>query len=161
MDAYAAHHKENIYYPFASLQDWELGSFLFCSLLSMAAINQFLGLELQVKALSLSFHTAKDLQGRAELLPAVPKWWYRIISMSHPTKQPLHLYWRNPLDCIEALFNHPHFANELDLTPACVYDTVDCTMRKYSEWMNGDAAWSMQVCTLLSISEVHVGIADP
>ncbi|KAG1765866.1 hypothetical protein EV702DRAFT_1050860 [Suillus placidus] len=46
MDAYAAHHKENIYYPFASLQDWELGSFLLCSSLSMAAINQFLGLEL-------------------------------------------------------------------------------------------------------------------
>jgi hypothetical protein len=46
MDAYAAHRKENIYYPFASLQDWELGSFLLCSSLSMAAIDQFLGLEL-------------------------------------------------------------------------------------------------------------------
>jgi hypothetical protein len=46
MDAYAAHRKENIYYPFASLQEWELGSFLLCSSLSMAAIDQFLGLEL-------------------------------------------------------------------------------------------------------------------
>ncbi|KAG0698406.1 hypothetical protein DFH29DRAFT_983887 [Suillus ampliporus] len=143
MDAYATHCKENIYYPFASLQDWELGSFLLCSSLSMAAIDQFLGLEL-IKALSLSFHTAKDLRGHAELLPAVPKWQYRIISTTHPTKQPLHLYWRDPLDCIEALFNHPHFANELDLTPTRVYDTVDCTMRKYTEWMTGDAAWSMQ-----------------
>ncbi|KAG0695193.1 hypothetical protein DFH29DRAFT_880198 [Suillus ampliporus] len=144
IDAYATHCKENIYYPFASLQDWELGSFLLCSSLSMAAIDQFLGLEL-IKALSLSFHTAKDLRGRTELLPAVPKWQYHIISMTHPTKQPLHLYWHDPLDCIEALFNHPHFANELDLTPTRVYDTVDCTMRKYSEWMTGDAAWSMQL----------------
>ncbi|KAG1857128.1 hypothetical protein F4604DRAFT_1931671 [Suillus subluteus] len=46
MDAYATHRKENIYYPFASLQDWELGSFLLCSSLSMAAIDQFLGLKL-------------------------------------------------------------------------------------------------------------------
>ncbi|KAG2065164.1 hypothetical protein BDR04DRAFT_965436, partial [Suillus decipiens] len=131
--AYAAHHKENIYYPFASLQEWELASFLLCLSLSMAAINQFLRLELQVKSLSLSFHTAKDLRGHSELLPAVPKWQYRIISMTHPMKQPLHLYWRDLLDCIEALFNHPHFVNELDLTPTCVYDTVDCTMWKYGE----------------------------
>ncbi|KAG1886152.1 hypothetical protein F4604DRAFT_1917855 [Suillus subluteus] len=73
MDAYAAHHKENIYYPFTSLQDWELGNFLLCLSLSTAAIDQFLGLEL-VKSLPLFFHTVKDLHGRAELLPAVPKW---------------------------------------------------------------------------------------
>lgn len=166
MDAYAAHHKENIYYPFVSLQDWELSSFLLCSSLSMTTINQFLRLKLvcldslivlllqvliyqQVRALPLSFHTVKDLRGHAELLPAVPKWQCRIISTTHPTKQPLHLYWHDPLDCIEALFNHPYFANELNLTPTHVYDTVDHTMQKYSEWMMGDTAWSMQVCTLL------------
>ncbi|KAG1834198.1 hypothetical protein EV424DRAFT_1532426 [Suillus variegatus] len=143
MDAYAAHHKENIYYPFASLQDWELSSFLLCSSLSMATIDQFLRLEL-VRALPLSFCTVKDLRGRAELLPAVPKWQCRIISTTHPTKQPLHLYWHDPLDCIEALFNHPYFANKLNLTPTHVYDTVDHTMRKYSEWMMGDTTWSMQ-----------------
>ncbi|KAG1868658.1 hypothetical protein F4604DRAFT_1530374, partial [Suillus subluteus] len=79
-----------------------------------------------------------------ELLPAVPKWQCCIISTSHPTKQPLHLYWHDPLDCIKALFNHPHFENELNLTPTRVYDTADRMMRKYSEWMTGDTAWSMQ-----------------
>jgi len=46
MDPYAVHHRDNLYYPFASHQDWELGSFLLCSSLSMAAIDEFLGLEL-------------------------------------------------------------------------------------------------------------------
>ncbi|KAG1761031.1 hypothetical protein EV702DRAFT_985188, partial [Suillus placidus] len=68
-----------------------------------------------------------------------------IISMTHPTKQPVHLYWHDLLDCIEALFNHPHFANELNLTPTRVYNTVDRMIQKYSEWMMGDAAWSMQL----------------
>ncbi|KAG1796715.1 uncharacterized protein HD556DRAFT_1441400 [Suillus plorans] len=143
VDAYAAHHKENIYYPFASLQDWELGSFLLRSSLSMAAIDEFLWLEL-VKGLPLSFRTAKDLRGHAELLPPVPKWQYRVISITHPTKQPVHFYWCDPLDCIEALFNHLLFAKELDLTPTRVYDTVERTMRIYSEWMMGDTTWSMQ-----------------
>ncbi|KAG0702160.1 hypothetical protein DFH29DRAFT_875336 [Suillus ampliporus] len=74
--------------------DWELGSFLLCSSLSIAAIDEFLGLELvhleSVKALPLSFHTAKELHDHAELLPSVLKWQYHIISMTHPTKQPLH-----------------------------------------------------------------------
>ncbi|KAG1794236.1 uncharacterized protein HD556DRAFT_1443180 [Suillus plorans] len=125
MDAYAVQRKDNLYYPFASCQDWELGSFLLCLSLSMAAIDEFLGLEL-VKVLPLSFRTAKELCGRAELLPPVPKWQYRIVSTTHPTKQPLHFDWCDPLDCIKSLFSHPLFAKEINVTP------------------QRDTAWSMQ-----------------
>ena len=45
-DVYAHHHNNNLYYPFASFQDWELTSFLLSSMLSMAAIDRFLGIEL-------------------------------------------------------------------------------------------------------------------
>ncbi|KAG1870495.1 hypothetical protein C8R48DRAFT_670848 [Suillus tomentosus] len=43
-DKYAEHRKENLFYPFASREEWEVADFLLCSPLSMAAINQFLGL---------------------------------------------------------------------------------------------------------------------
>jgi len=102
----------------------------------------------KVKALPLSFHTTKELRGRSDLLPSVPKWQYRIISTTHPTKKPLHLYWCDPLDCIESLFSHPLFADKIDLTPQRVYDTAECTGQIYSEWVTGDTAWSMQVHTL-------------
>ncbi|KAG2111131.1 hypothetical protein DEU56DRAFT_874448 [Suillus clintonianus] len=136
--------RTNLYYPFAIPSG--LGArqlLLLCSSLSMAAIDEFLELEL-IKALSLSFCTAKELRGRAELLPPVPKWQYRIVSTTHPTKQPLYLYWRDPLDCIESLFSHPLFAKEIDVTPQRVYHTVERTSRIYNEWLTGDAAWSMQ-----------------
>jgi hypothetical protein len=45
-DEYANQRKENLYYPFASKQDWEMGSWLLQSGLSMAAIDQFLRLQL-------------------------------------------------------------------------------------------------------------------
>ncbi|KAG2031151.1 hypothetical protein BDR03DRAFT_876669, partial [Suillus americanus] len=48
MDPYSAYRKDNLYYPFASHQDWELGSFLLCSSLSMAAIDEFLELKLEL-----------------------------------------------------------------------------------------------------------------
>jgi hypothetical protein len=45
-DVYAYHRNENLYYPFASFQDWELASFLLSLTLSMAAIDRFLVIEL-------------------------------------------------------------------------------------------------------------------
>ena len=45
-DKYAAMRKENIYYPWASQPEWELASFLLRSSLSLAAIDQFLSLNI-------------------------------------------------------------------------------------------------------------------
>jgi len=87
-DLFSTLRKTNFYYPFASWQDWELGSWLLRSGLSLVAIDKFLSLELvrqshrlsshltifQVRSLPLSFRTAKELHGRAELLPSGPRW---------------------------------------------------------------------------------------
>ena len=45
-DQYANFRQENLYYPFASRVDWQLASWLLRSRLSMAAIDDFLSLEL-------------------------------------------------------------------------------------------------------------------
>ena len=45
-DDHATMHEENLYYPWASRQEWELASFLLHSSLSMATIDQFLSLDL-------------------------------------------------------------------------------------------------------------------
>jgi hypothetical protein len=66
----------------------------------------------------------------------------------------VHLYWRDPLDCIELLFNNPRFAKDIDLVPECIYTTAERTVRIYGEWMTGEAAWKMQVRTLLVFSEI-------
>jgi hypothetical protein len=77
-DPYSNIRKDNIYYPFTSRDEWELASFLLRSGMSMATIDEFLGLRLvscfflfnflylnsqflQIKGLQLSFHTAKAL----------------------------------------------------------------------------------------------------
>ncbi|KAG1733360.1 uncharacterized protein EDB91DRAFT_1057502, partial [Suillus paluster] len=142
-DVYAHHCNNNLYYPFSSFQDWELASFLLSSALSMVAIDCFLGIEL-IKALPLSFHTAKELRGCAELLPSGPKWQYCVVSTDHPMKIPVHLYWHDPLDCIESLFNNLRFAKDIDLIPECIYTTAERTVWIYSKWMTGKAAWTMQ-----------------
>ncbi|KIJ59337.1 hypothetical protein HYDPIDRAFT_100872, partial [Hydnomerulius pinastri MD-312] len=91
-----------------------------------------------------SFSTAKELCGRAELLPGGPRWHAMEIKMLHPTKHSVYLYWHNPLESLAWLLNHPLFQDQLDLVPRRVYKTSERLCRVYSEWMTADDAWDMQ-----------------
>ncbi|KAI5996688.1 hypothetical protein EDD15DRAFT_2387099 [Pisolithus albus] len=142
-DKFSELRSSNVYYPFSSSGDWELGSWLLRSGLSMSAINTFLSLRL-IKKLPLSFHTANELHGRAELLPSGPRWKSQEICTSHPTKRPLILYWRDPLELVQFLFNNPEFQDAMELSPYCLYDSAARLHRIYTEWMSGEDAWSMQ-----------------
>ena len=55
-DQYASEHTNNLYYPFATREEWEMASFLLCSDLSMAGINKFLSLVLVSFNFKFSFH---------------------------------------------------------------------------------------------------------
>ena len=160
-DKFGHYRQENIYYPFASRLEWQLALWLLRSGISMSATDAFLSLEIvsfplnfgvirslclvQVKGLHLSFNNAKELRGRAELLPSGPRWKSMQVQTSHPTKSPVYLYWRDPLDCLASILNHPLFADHLEFVPRRVYTTATREHRVYTEWMTGDDAWEMQV----------------
>ncbi|KAG1848322.1 hypothetical protein DFJ58DRAFT_842964 [Suillus subalutaceus] len=72
-DEYAEYRKENLFYPFASKEEWEIGDFLLRSPLSMAAIDVFLKLPL-IQKLQLSFSNTRELHSHAEMLPSRPSW---------------------------------------------------------------------------------------
>lgn len=162
-DQYSGFRATNLYYPFASREEWELALWLLRSGLSMRAIDSFLKLQKvryyvivsvfvysflgKIRTLQLSFSTAKELRGRAELLPGGPRWRVTEIKPSHPTKQHVYLYWRDALDCIAWILNHPLFRNCLDWVPRRAYKTPERECRVYTEWMTGDDAWNMQVCS--------------
>ena len=164
MDEFNSCRSSNIYYPFASRGDWQLGSWLLRSGLSMSAMDTFLSLDLvclvlfqlehldlltlvsyQINTLPLSFRTASELRKRAELLPSGPCWKSQEIRTSHPTKRPVILYWRDSLELVQCLFNCPEFQDVMEVTPYRLYDSAARLYRVYTEWMSGDDAWFMQV----------------
>ncbi|KAG1796320.1 uncharacterized protein HD556DRAFT_1431393 [Suillus plorans] len=159
-DENSVHHATNLYYPFSGRKDWELASWLLRLGLSMGKIDSFLSLEI-IQGLPLSFSLAKELQGRAEMLPSGPHWMSQVIETKHLTKSPVILYWHDPLDCISNLLNHPSFHDQLDFTPCKVYTTAQQLCCVYSEWMTGDDAWTMQVhifvCATLLEMNPYIG----
>jgi len=165
-DGFAEQREKNIYYPFASKVDWEMAAFLLRSRMSMAMIDDFLKLELvstslepdcpkksnlnsQIRPLPLSFRTAKELRGRAEMLPAGPEWRCKPWETTHPTKGAVKLFYRDPLECIESLLTSPLASDDIEFTPYRVFKTAEKSIREYNEWMSGNVAWEMQVCVSL------------
>ena len=165
-DVNAEKRRDNLYYPFSSRQEWQIASFLLRSSLSMAAVDEFLSLELvgiflqsqilkadmldpQVGQLNLSFRTAKELRGRAEMLPPGPKWQCTPWTTTYPTKVPLKLFHRDPVDCIQSILHSPLMKDSIHLSPLRVFKTAEKIMRVYGQWMTGDVAWAMQVRYML------------
>jgi hypothetical protein len=87
-----------------------------------------------------------------EMLPSVPDWKSKKISlMGYPTSEPMYLFYRDALDCVEYLFGNPLFSNHMDFCPVRLYQDAEQTIRVYSEWMSGNAAWEMQVCFISGV----------
>ncbi|KAI6033569.1 hypothetical protein BKA83DRAFT_4486662 [Pisolithus microcarpus] len=59
-------------------------------------------------------------------------------------KSPAILYFHDSLECIEALFNHPYYADHMMYTPFRVFTSAERVVREFSEWMSGEMAWRMQ-----------------
>ncbi|KAG1855876.1 hypothetical protein C8R48DRAFT_776244 [Suillus tomentosus] len=142
-DENSVYRKTNLYYPFSSRRDWQLAAWLLRSGLSMGKIDSFLSLEM-IKDLPLSFRSARELHSQAEMLPSGPRWKSQVINTSHPTKSPVIMYWRDPIECIASIFNHPLFHRHMDLTPRKIYSTAERLCHVYTGWMSGNDAWDMQ-----------------
>ncbi|KAG1741933.1 hypothetical protein EDB19DRAFT_1617407, partial [Suillus lakei] len=118
------------YYPFSGQKDWEIVSWLLRSGLSMGKIDSFLSLNMVSKSSHFNY-SSNDKS--SEMLPSGPCWMSQVLTTSHPTKSPIVLYWRDPLECIAAIMNHPLFHDQVDFTPHRVYTTAQCLCHVYLE----------------------------
>lgn len=97
--------------------------------------------------MGLSFNTTKDLRSRIEMLPKGPQW--KAVPWPSPggtpVKEPLTLFYRDALECLESLLQNPLVQDHIGYTPFKLFTTAEKTMRAYTEWLSGNTAWEMQV----------------
>ena len=159
-DKYAEERRENLYFPFTSSNEWEFASWCSRSGLSITAIDSLLSLNtvsqyeflstdtktvFKIKKLSFSFRTAKDLRSRVETLPAGSKWLCERMEPKYPAKKPVHLFYRHPLDCLQALMSNPILTPHISFVPRRVWTSAAQICCIYEDWLSGDCAWDMQV----------------
>jgi hypothetical protein len=87
-----------------------------------------------------------------EDLPKAPAWKMQLVSLSgYETSKPVVLYYRNPLEVIQALLQNPIFEGKWDFSARKVYQDPNKQNRLYGDWTSSDGAWSAQVSFLFLI----------
>ena len=109
---------------------------------------------LQVNKNHPSFSTAKVLCSHTQMLPEVPQWYHREITVpGHWMKDPMVLYWHDGLKVIKHLFANPMFSNCMELDPYKLMDLHAVNPIKshvYGEFMSGEYAECYVVCIFIS-----------
>ncbi|KAI6026101.1 hypothetical protein BKA83DRAFT_4050307 [Pisolithus microcarpus] len=149
-DEYSELRKENIFYPFASREDWQIASWLLRSHLSMAAIDSFLSLEL-VGYIShvycfLQLNHCIDQETYTLLLNCK-----RVVSSCRnvTTRSLLAvtfatLFYHDPIKWLQSLLSHPLFEPHISFVPRKVWSMAAQISWVYDKWLTGDHAWELQ-----------------
>ena len=169
-DRFSSERQSNLFYPFSSKAEWEFASWLANSGLSMATIDKCLSLDIvcsspdlhtssadaifQIKSLMLSFRTARALRKLIELLPSGPQWKHRSIKPESPVKHDFQLFYRDAIECLQHLLHSPSLSGQIEFVPKKIYSAADRMERIYTEWLTGDRAWELQVCTIAGSSTI-------
>ena len=83
------------------------------------------------------------------MLPSRPPWLCKELQTKYPTKNKIYLYYHDPIECLRSFLRSLLLKDHLDFTPRHLFESAENLVCVYTEWLSGDAAWSMQVCFIL------------
>jgi len=79
------------------------------------------------------------------MLPPGPQWQAKPLQTTRPTKTPVTLYYRDPIECLQSLLHSPLLGDDIEYAPYRLFKTAEKLSRVHTEWLSGDDAWEMQV----------------
>ncbi|RPD62619.1 hypothetical protein L226DRAFT_458001 [Lentinus tigrinus ALCF2SS1-7] len=133
----------NPYAPFASRLDWQMARWAKLRGSGSTAFTELLAIEEVAERLALSYKTAKDLNNLIDkkLPNGRPKFQRQEIVVSG---EAFEVFFRDILECIEALFGDPEFTPILQLVPERHYADGNRTIRVYFDMNTGKWWWATQ-----------------
>lgn len=106
--------------------------------------------------MGFSVKNAQTLRSWFENLPKGPQWKQdKIDTFGYPTTKPVHLYWRDGFEVAKWIFGNPVFANHMAYDPVRITLDEQGREREYTEYMTGEHAWKVQVCSAFDFIVQH------
>ncbi|KAI6103220.1 hypothetical protein EV401DRAFT_2079615 [Pisolithus croceorrhizus] len=142
-DAHTKEQRENLFYPFASSEEWQFSSWCMHLGLSMSTIDSLLSLNI-IKQLSLSLRAAKELRVHVE-----SSRWATMVMQTHETglsHQAIHLFILSPSPQVSTISLEPSLlAPHISFVPQKVWTLAAHVCHTYEDWLSGDHASAIQV----------------
>ncbi|KAJ7021153.1 hypothetical protein C8F04DRAFT_1195762 [Mycena alexandri] len=132
----------NLYAPFASKKDWEIAKWAKLRGAGSTAFTDLLKVEGVCEALGLSYSTSAQLNKIIDNeLPGTPAFHHSEVIVDNEV---FHLYSRNIIECIRALYGDSDFAPYLFVAPERHYIDKEKTIRMYHNMHTGKWWWATQ-----------------
>ena len=138
----------NPYAPFPNRINWEIAKWAKLRGPSSTAFSELLKIDGVQEALGLSFKNSRELNKiiDEDLPGTLPKFRCRTTPV---LGEPVDLYYRPIMECIQALLGNAEFAKFLIYSPERHYSDGNCTIRLYHDMHTGKWWWDTQVCITL------------
>ncbi|KAH9019477.1 hypothetical protein EDB85DRAFT_1873073 [Lactarius pseudohatsudake] len=128
--------------PFRSQCDWEFARWAKMRAPTSSAVGDLLAIPRLVDSLGLSYHNPRELNNLVDAkLPGRAPFMCQDLTISDET---LHLYYRDIIQCLRALYGDPEFARDMIFTPERHYTKHDRACQVYSDMHTGDWWWAVQ-----------------
>ena len=100
-----------------------------------------------------SFKNKRAFYKKIDTLPRVAKWLCKPFEIEgdqldekgRKHKETLHLWKRDPVECIHELIGNPAFRNQMRFAPERAYEDPEGKNRIFDEMWTGDWWWNLQV----------------
>jgi hypothetical protein len=100
-----------------------------------------------------SFKNKRAFYKKIDTLPRVAKWLCepfeiegdQLDEKGRKHKETLHLWKRDPVECIRELIGNPAFRNQMRFAPERAYEDPEGKNRIFDEMWTGDWWWNLQV----------------
>ncbi|KAL7279498.1 hypothetical protein ACG7TL_007345 [Trametes sanguinea] len=132
----------NPYWPFHSKTDWEIGKWAKLRGAGSTSFTELLAIEGVAEKLALSFKNSQELNAIVDKLPPrrPPFQRHEIVVAG----EVFEVYFRDVLECIQALFGDPEFAPLLLLVPERHYTDSTKSASVYFDMNTGKWWWATQ-----------------
>ncbi|KAI5994542.1 hypothetical protein EDC04DRAFT_2586190 [Pisolithus marmoratus] len=146
-DQYASDRQNNLYFPFASQEEWQFTSWLLCSRLSLTTIDSLLALDIMSQPVFCFCPLSQQYSAPGD--PYLFSHWEAAALSCRPeapTKHPVHwhLFYCQLLECLQALLSNPVLAPYISFIPRKVWTSAVRICCIYDEWLTGEQAWDAQ-----------------
>ena len=74
-----------------------------------------------------------------------PQWKTKPITTVYPAKSKVNLFYRDPIQCMQSLMHSPLVNDFISFDQLHIFRTAAKLTQVYTEWLSGDASWTMQV----------------
>ncbi|KAF8287638.1 hypothetical protein DL93DRAFT_2234551 [Clavulina sp. PMI_390] len=124
------------FFPWGSMEEFEVVSWLLMEGLSLGAVQRFLRLQ-YVSERPFSFKSAKDMFRRIGChMESGPDWHVVDVIPDGCPDQPQPLFYRDPIECAKWLFQNPAFEESMDYEAREIFDKHE--IRVWHEESTGD-----------------------